>query len=248
MIARIKALLFPPKCSACGELLDWYEAPRTGESLCPDCRKKWESEKLETCGTCTRRVTACACMPDMLKKSGCRGFRKLTYYLPARRDVVKNRVIFRIKEESSVRTHAFLASELLPALTEMVEASGYAREDMSLASIPRSASAKAKYGTDQAEMLARALAKESGLPYVGYLARRWRASRAQKGLSGAARLQNAREAFCLSRGKRNCTKVVFLVDDVITTGASAAACARLLRRAGAKRIYCLAVASDDANR
>ena len=217
-------------------------------SLCPACQKEWDSEKLETCGFCAKRVTECACMPDALKKSGCRGFRKSVYYLPHRRDTVQNRVIFRIKEERSMRTHRFLAAELLPALTEMMDACGYAREDMSLTSLPRAALAKAKYGTDQADELARALATASGLPHRRYLVRRWGSSREQKGLSETARMQNAKESFRTSRKAKYCTKVVFLVDDVITTGASTAACVRLLRRAGAKRVYCLAVAANDMNR
>ena len=248
MIARIKALLFPPKCAACGRLLDWYEAPYRVSSLCATCEREWQSEKLETCGYCAKRVTECACMPEVLRKSGCRGFRKLTYYIHGRRDPVQNRVVFRIKETRDMRTFGFLSTELLPALQEMVADCGYAADEICITWLPRGSAAKAKYGVDQAELLAKALSKASGIPHLRLLARRFRRTKEQKGLSMTARIQNARDAFRLTRASKSCKRAVFLVDDVITTGSSMAACVRLLRRAGVKQVYCLAIASNDANR
>ena len=43
-------------------------------------------------------------------------------------------------------------------------------------------------------------------------------------------------------------KTVFLVDDIVTTGSSMAAAARLLRRKDVTRVVCVAVASDDRNK
>ena len=248
MRERIKALLFPPKCVACGVLLDWYEAPHRDTPFCDACRKKWKSEQMETCGYCTKRVTQCECMPEALKKAGCRGFRKLTYYLHGRRDPVQNRIVFLLKEKRDHRTAAFVARELWHAMEEMMKDGGYRPEEVAIAWLPRSRRAKAKYGVDQSELLAKALSRASGIPCMRLLARRLKPVKEQKMLSMTARLQNAKDSFRLTRAAKACPRVVFLVDDVITTGASTAACVRLLRRAGAKRVYCLAIASDDANR
>ncbi len=89
-----------------------------------------------------------------------------------------------------------------------------------------------------AARLASALAGAWRLPTARLLVRD-RPSRRQAGLSRAARRANVRELFVAPREVRG---TVVLVDDVYTTGATAAACAAALRRAGARsvEVVCLA--------
>jgi predicted amidophosphoribosyltransferase len=65
---------------------------------------------------------------------------------------------------------------------------------------------------------------------------------AQQGLDAKARKQNLRKAFALADGAQTKDRHFAVVDDVLTTGATANALARLLMDAGACRvdIYCLA--------
>jgi len=65
----------------------------------------------------------------------------------------------------------------------------------------------------------------------------------QKRLSQEGRLENARKAYRLVPGAAVPDEVV-LVDDVLTTGATAEACARALREGGARRVAVLALAAD----
>ena len=65
--------------------------------------------------------------------------------------------------------------------------------------------------------------------------RRKRHTRAQSGLSRKQRRQNLRGAFCW-HGPRKPARHVALVDDVMTTGTTVTECARVLKRAGAKRV------------
>lgn len=88
-------------------------------------------------------------------------------------------------------------------------------------------------GFDQAQLLAREAARRYGLPLLPLL-ERTRATRQQVGLDRPARELNLRGAFIASpraRGLRVC-----LVDDVLTTGATAAAGARALLDRGALRV------------
>ena len=97
-------------------------------------------------------------------------------------------------------------------------------------------------GFNQSELLALTLQKRCGIPTVRAL-RRIRRTESQAGLSNTARRKNVAAAFeCRAdvRGKR-----VLLIDDVMTTGSTAAACAAALKRAGAKRVTLLTVARVD---
>jgi ComF family protein len=100
-------------------------------------------------------------------------------------------------------------------------------------------------GYNQAAILARALARESGLRLIPDLLQRQRATRSQQGLSGQARLDNVTAgAFRVHPWHRRRVedRLVLLVDDVLTTGATASACARVLRRGGARQVDLLTLA------
>jgi predicted amidophosphoribosyltransferase len=68
------------------------------------------------------------------------------------------------------------------------------------------------------------------------------------GLDRAARARNVRGAFRVERPDGVRDRAVLLVDDVITTGATAEACARALRKAGAARVHVWAVARQGDDR
>jgi predicted amidophosphoribosyltransferase len=61
-------------------------------------------------------------------------------------------------------------------------------------------------------------------------------------MNPAARARNVRGAFALRRGRSVASKRVVLVDDVLTTGATAEECARVLRREGAASVNVLVLA------
>jgi ComF family protein len=90
-------------------------------------------------------------------------------------------------------------------------------------------------GYNQSAALARALAAQLGLPCRPSCLRRVRHTPQQASQSVAARRENVRGAF-QARGRLADGPTVLLVDDVLTTGSTAAEAARALRDAGAKRV------------
>jgi ComF family protein len=97
-------------------------------------------------------------------------------------------------------------------------------------------------GFNQSEVLARCIARRRGIKVLRAL-RRGRATDSQAGLSNAKRRLNVAGAFRVKgpvAGLR-----LLLVDDVMTTGATAGACALALKRAGAKHVALLTLARVD---
>lgn len=99
-------------------------------------------------------------------------------------------------------------------------------------------------GFNQAELLARAVAKGTGLHVCNAVSRR-KSTQPQAGLTSAERRANVIGAFNVKRRRGIEGRHVLLIDDVLTTGATAGACAAALKRAGAARVTVLTLARVD---
>jgi predicted amidophosphoribosyltransferase len=89
------------------------------------------------------------------------------------------------------------------------------------------------------------LSRLGGLPVDPFALSRTRSTPSQgKMPSASARRRNVRGAFAVPEKRRSAVagKHILLVDDVLTTGATANACAKALKRAGAQRVCVLALA------
>ena len=99
-------------------------------------------------------------------------------------------------------------------------------------------------GFNQSALLGREIARRWHIPVKSALGRR-RATRIQAGLSNTRRRANVRGAFRLRRGYSVKGLRILLIDDVMTTGATAAACASALKAAGARSVTLLTLARVD---
>jgi competence protein ComFC len=125
-----------------------------------------------------------------------------------------------------------------PHLAEaMAEVAGDLRADV-LTWVPLSRRRLRRRGFDQAEVLARPLASRLGSP-VDRLLIRTRDTRAQARRTAADRRRALAGAFTAPDPVPG---DVLLVDDVLTTGSTAAACAQALKEAGAGRVFLLTAA------
>ena len=97
-------------------------------------------------------------------------------------------------------------------------------------------------GYNQADLIARPLARQLGLPYRAVLLVRTRPRPNKQILTLEERWNSVRGAFATHPGSQVDNLRVLLVDDVMTTGATLDACARALRAAGAKSVIGLTVA------
>lgn len=97
---------------------------------------------------------------------------------------------------------------------------------------------------NQSAELARAISRQRSVPVIDNVLTRIRATPPQVGLARDERAKNMHGAFSVEKSLRGEIKGkrIVLVDDVLTTGATANACARILRRAGASRVDVLTLA------
>jgi ComF family protein len=97
---------------------------------------------------------------------------------------------------------------------------------------------------NQSAMLANALGRSSGIPVIPDLLVRTRPTPSQAGRNRRARAENVRGAFAIrpNLGARIKGRRVLIIDDVLTSGATVAACARTLLRGGAASVDALTLA------
>ncbi len=105
---------------------------------------------------------------------------------------------------------------------------------------PRRASARRYAGFDQAEQMAKEVSQRLNIPFEPLLSRHG-FSRSQHKLPSRLREKNVHGVFRPLRPLHG--ETVLLIDDIVTTGASARECARILKGCGAMRVYILSLAS-----
>ena len=109
--------------------------------------------------------------------------------------------------------------------------------------VPVSPLRKLRRGYDQVELLAKAVGRELGIRPVPLL-RKIRHNRPNSGISDhAGRKANVLGAYRLRSGADVSGNRILLLDDILTTGATAGECARVLKTAGAKEVHCAAMAA-----
>jgi ComF family protein len=217
-VALVLELILPQRCAVC-------ETP--GEALCNACRAaliRLAPPLCERCGSPgawpVRRCAECA-------------GRRLGF-ATARAAIVydeRARVLVLAWKERGRRALAALAADLV------VET--LARPDVdALTFVPADPERRRRRGDAPAARLARELAARWELPTRPLLTRP-RAGPRQRGQRLADRRRNVRGVF---EAAGDAPRRVCLVDDVYTTGATAAACATVLRRAGARRVNVVSLA------
>jgi predicted amidophosphoribosyltransferase len=132
-----------------------------------------------------------------------------------------------------LRGNRAAAGPLVDAVHEAVLRSGLAAAVVTW--VPGRAADRRRRGFDHAELIARGLARRIGLPARPLLVR-LASPPDQTSLGAAARRRNLVGAF----GSKPCSGSIAVADDLVTTGATGASCARALRSAGADAVELVA--------
>ncbi|MBU6272330.1 MAG: ComF family protein [Betaproteobacteria bacterium] len=221
----------PRACALC-------EGPlrQAGAGLCGHCRLALPGRNRARCPRCALGLDAAGCAACAGHAFAFQASRVLADYAPP-----LDRLIGAVKFDRQLGLAHALGRELRRGLAPALRAALGAGADAAVVAVPLSAERLRERGFDQAAVLARALADGLGLPLLPALTRA-RATQAQSRLDLAARSRNLQDAFRPRALHPRLPARVVLVDDVITTGATADAAARALIAAGARRVIVAAVA------
>lgn len=215
-------VLFPSRvcCLVCGE--------RTGgDMLCGDCRSGLDALRLSgpmcsRCGAETDGGRRCVCHE---LDSSITAARSVWRYSGSAAALVRRLKLSCVGDAARV-----LAEGLAEAARSM-----RLPENTIVTSVAMPPRRKRQRGIDHGAMLAQMTAERLGLPYQQLLIRR-NGGHTQRGLSREERLRNLEGCF---QAAEQHGAPVLLVDDVLTTGATASVCARALKAGGSGDVYVL---------
>ena len=229
-LRAVRQLLYPRECPFCGRVLGDVRD-------CPDCAEQLEALRRKPgirLDPAQHYISNLAGAAAPYRYSGCvrRGILNTKYQgKPWRAVEMGNRLVqLAFGGELTVQY-----GELLPQPVPWA-AIGY---DLI---VPVPASGK-KRGYNVPELMALPLAKAMEVPLAPQALVRTRAKRHQAGLPLEQRMANVAGAFRAAQPQQVEGKRILLVDDVITTGTTAAACAQALLHAGADSVFALAFAT-----
>jgi ComF family protein len=151
------------------------------------------------------------------------------------------RELIHLLKYEQIRPAANVLGRMLAEAAASLELTG----EVTVIPVPLHASKLKTRGFNQSELIAHAslpLLRGASYSLEAVAMRRRRETPSQVGMSREQRRQNLRGAFAVTVPAMVRDKQVLLVDDVLTTGATVSECTRVLKRAGAQRVWVATVA------
>lgn len=221
----IKETLFPSSftCDACGiEIFDG--------NLCPECLKRTVFNNKFTCPICGRKVIRaeicieCKAKPPLFEQA----VSAFVY------EGTAVNLIYKFKHGAAYLKDYF-ADLIVPKLADLPKFDY-------ITFVPMTKKAKRKRGYNQAQLLAQSLSERIKVP-VADAVEKVKSTSEQKSLTGKDRAKNLKGSFKAKSKNALLDKTVLLVDDILTTGATAEAICMQLFEAGAMKVFLATVAS-----
>ncbi len=202
-------------CGGCRDKLRLIEDPR-----CKKCSKPVEFEEQEYCSDCERKTFQYV-----------RGFSVWVY------DSVMKDSIADYKYRNKKENAKFYLEELVRHYGEAIRKLA----PDALVPVPIHRSKYKVRGYNQADILARGIGKQLGIPVMSELLVRVKKTLPQKQLDDKERLENLKKAFCMNlreadRYDKRLNRIL-LVDDIYTTGSTVEACTGILLEYGVEEVY-----------
>ena len=225
-------ILFPRFCLRCHKEGDW---------ICPDCLSTISILEYQYCPFCMQRV-----------------FEKTVCYKHKNKNLDK--LFFAVSYKNSLIKKAIKKFKYPPFLRELTPYFCYLiishfllienktiledKNNSFLIPIPISSFKKRWRGYNQSEEIAKQLSISLKIPILTNNLIKIKKTEPQSNLSKIQRIENVKNVFEIKNAQEIQGKRIFLVDDVFTTGATMEECARVLKNAGARNVFGIAIARE----
>jgi ComF family protein len=230
----VLGFLYPEVCQICGN-----ERAAIAEGFVgPDCRNQVRFIRPPFCQRCGLPFPG-----NLTTSFECENCREMDLHFSSARSAVAARgpvldAIHRYKYQRALWFEPFLAGLLIQEAKPVLRP----EEWDYIVPVPLHPLKQREREFNQAERLARRLGRALEIPVQTRLLKRSVPTRTQTRLTRPERADNVRHAFALRKPRRLGGARIVLLDDVLTTGATTSACARVLRAAGAADVCVWTVA------
>lgn len=218
-------LIFPKFCLGC---------EKEGEWLCRNCSQKILEVETQVCPECSRISPLGRYCKRHQKRWGISGIIVATYY---EEGPIKE-LIHNFKYNHIFELGPVLGEYLVKVLKKNDK---LLAGNLLITAVPLHFWRRSQRGFNQSEILADYLSSRLELPKNFKILRKIRLTSPQVKFSGAKRRENLKNSFVFTKKINFLGRTLIIVDDVTTTGTTLNECARVLRKAGAKKVWGLVV-------
>ncbi len=231
-------LVYPAHCLSCGRPLGEEEP-----AFCGNCRRALFTDPRPCCPRCAATVGPFGVADGRCGRCRDEGFAFEAALRLGPYDGLLRQVILRLKDRRGEGLAELIGERWAEQDRERFRALGAD----AVVPVPLHFWRRMVRGYNQSQALARGLSLRLGMPCQAGWLRRVRNTPRQTAQTVAGRKENVRGAFAVRPGISLRGRCVLLVDDVMTTGATAAEAARTLRAAGAARIAVAVLARAESS-
>ncbi|MCM1027525.1 MAG: ComF family protein [Roseburia sp.] len=221
-------MIYPRRCPVCDEITGWR-----GEKICPACRGRLRLLEEPWCMRCGRKLSE--------EEEYCPECRRRKHFYLRGRALYEYagaaEAIYRFKYGGRREYADYFGEQICLHLGEFIRS---VNPD-GLVPVPLHRRRMKARGYNQAELLARAVGRRMKLPVYPKMLVRVKNTVPQKKLNPEERQNNLKKAFIMGRNDVK-LKTVIVIDDIYTTGTTIDEAARVLREAGADRVYFITLA------
>ncbi|MDD5146260.1 MAG: ComF family protein [Candidatus Pacebacteria bacterium] len=234
---KIVETLFPAWCLNCH---------KEGMALCSDCLSLIEINPWQHCPFCPKPKR-------VINKGKCGSHQHFAldglFSAVSYQDPLVKKIIRAFKYQPFLKN---LDQQLIQIILAHFQISEnkilfHSQDNSCLIAIPISKSKLKRRGYNQSSLLAKGLSTFYQIPILENILIKTKETKSQVSLSKEERKENLAGAFSITSSEIIKNKIIFLVDDVFTTGATMEEAAKTLKRAGAKKVFGIAVAREGLN-